>query len=172
MTTPQVTSQTRSMLTRFLEVWNDHDVDKVLSFLTEDVVWTEPGLPMPVRGKEAAATSVRDTFTAFPDISWPKEDMRVYTSDNPAFAASSYTMVGTMHGRMAPGFAPTGKRFRLTGACLYELRDGLIARHTILYDSVTAMQQIGLLPDPDSFAFKAQMHLQSLTSRAKGLIRR
>ena len=28
---------------RFLDAWNDHDVDKVLSFLTEDVVWVEPG---------------------------------------------------------------------------------------------------------------------------------
>ena len=73
---------------------------------------------------------------------------------------------------MDPGFAPTGKRVRLTGACLYELRDGLISRHTVVYDGTSAMQQLGLLPVEGSLAFRTQLVAQNLGHRVRGLIKR
>lgn len=172
MTSAQTKSDLKGMLMRFLDAWNAHDVDKVLSFLTEDVVWIEPGVAQPVFGKDAVRKSLENTFTAFPDLHWPKEDIRVYAGDNPLFAATSWTSVGSMQGRMAPGFAPTGKRMRMTGACLYEIRDGLIARHTILYDGVTAMQQLGLMPADSSLMMKAQTLLQNADVAIRGMLKR
>src|SRR4051812_31182080 len=39
---------------RYLEVWNAHDGDAVAAFCTEDVVWSDPGLPKPITGRGAA----------------------------------------------------------------------------------------------------------------------
>lgn len=172
MATTLTAADITKKLQSFFDAWNSRDVDKILSFVTKDVIWVEPGLSKPAYGKDAAAEALRNTFAAFPDITWPKEDLRIYTSDDPTFAATGWTLVGTMTGRLDPGFAPTGKRVRVSGACLYEFREGLISRHTIVYDSVDAMQQIGLLPPQESLVFKAQMRIQSVGSRVIGMIRK
>ncbi|MGH3332639.1 MAG: nuclear transport factor 2 family protein, partial [Nocardioidaceae bacterium] len=33
--------------------YNDHDVDSILEHLTDDVVWAEPSIEEPLRGKDA-----------------------------------------------------------------------------------------------------------------------
>lgn len=172
MTTALTPADLEKKFLGFMDAWNDHDPDKIASFLTKDVIWIEPGLPKPLYGREAVIESLQARFRAFSDIHWPREDLRLFTSTEPGFAAASWTLVGTMDGPMPPGFAPTGKSMRVIGTCLYELRGDLIARHTIVYDSVDAMQQLGLLPSDDSLAFKLQVRLQSLTGTVRGLIRR
>lgn len=172
MTTALTPAELEKKFLGFMEAWNDHDPEKVASFVTKDVIWIEPGLPKPLYGRDAVVARLKETFATFPDIHWPREDLRLFTSADPGFTAASWTLVATMEGRMAPGFASTGKSMRLSGACLYELRGDLIARHTIVYDSVSAMQQLGLLPGTESLAFKVQMHLQSLSGRLVGMIRR
>ena len=171
-TTKPTTRGLRTMLTQYIEAWNAHDVETITGYLTEDVVWQEPGTPEPLTGRAAAAQSLRDTFAAFPDLHLPMEDLRVYVGEDTAHAATSYTMLGTMTGRLVLGFAPTGKAMRVTGSCLYELRDGKIARHTIIYDSVDAMQQLGLLPSYDSLAFKAQGAIQTIGVALHDLVKR
>ena len=48
-----------------------------------------------------------------------------------------------------PTLAPTGRAVDIDGIDLYEFRDGLISRHTLIYDPVDFSQQVGLLPSLD-----------------------
>jgi len=124
--------------------YNDHDLDGVVALFTEDVVW-EPDQTFPVIGRAAAAGLLRSQFRAFPDLHFPKEEIVVYTSPD-GKAASKWHMVATMTGRLyPPGYAPTGKTADCTGMCAYEFRDGLICRHTVVYDVMGFSQKLGLL---------------------------
>ncbi len=70
-------------------------------------------------------------------------------------------MVATMTGRLdPPGWEPTGKGAEVAGMCAYEFRDGLIARHTVIYDQMSLSQQLGLMPATDSAPVKAMVGLQ------------
>ena len=50
-----------------LERWNAHDVDGVVSHLTDDVTWTTPGPPdiIPYAGIRTGRDQVAEYFTAF-----------------------------------------------------------------------------------------------------------
>lgn len=43
----------RSRIQSFLAACNAHDVDAVLSHVTEDIIWEDPSRPGPVVGKDA-----------------------------------------------------------------------------------------------------------------------
>jgi hypothetical protein len=55
----------------------------------------------------------------------------------------------------------------LGGACFYEFRGGKIARHTIIADYMDASQQLGLLPDDDSFGMRLAVRLQRFGARLR-----
>jgi len=124
--------------------YNDHEIDGVLAHFTEDVLW-EPDESFPLIGRTAAAALLRSQFRAFPDLRFPEEDVVIYTSPD-GKAASKWHMIATMTGRLfPPGYAPTGRTADCTGMCAYEFRDGLICRHTVVYDVMNFSQKLGLL---------------------------
>ena len=101
-----------------------------------------------------------------PDVHFPLEDQRVLVAEDGTWAVSTWRMIGTMTGRAdPPGYEPTGKTANVAGSCLYELRDGRIARHTIVYDGLDLMQQLGLMPAMDSLPTKIMAGAQAVTSR-------
>jgi steroid delta-isomerase-like uncharacterized protein len=152
----------RDILMGLLDAYNSRDVDKVLAFFTEDVEWSEPTLTEPLKGKAAAAEAVASVFRAFPDMSF--EAIDIYeTAEGKAAAVSM--LRGTFTGPVEPpGFAPTGKAVEFQTVCLYELRDGLIAKHQIVYDMMALMVQMGLMPAPESPVMKVSAGMQRLTT--------
>jgi cation transport ATPase len=45
---------------------------------------------------------------------------------------------------------PTGKRFEVRGATIFELQDGKASRNTDYYNASTVLEQLGLLPVPEA----------------------
>lgn len=146
----------RTFLDAFFQAFNDHDPESILALCTDDVVWDDPNLPEPAVGLEAVADVLANQFTAFPDVHFPKEEIEIYRSLDGKRAATRWHMVATMTGRLdPPGFEPTGKTGDTTGMCHYEFGDGgLIARHTIVYDTTAFARRLGLLPGADSLPFR------------------
>ena len=142
----------RSQFEVGLRAWNDHDVDRILENLTDDVVWIEPGLHL--RGKEAVAADLKDRFQAFPDLHIPVEDVQLFTSIDPPMLAYTWSTTMTMLGSRN-GVPATGRKISLSGATVYILRDGMISERRMTYDSLDLMQQLGVLPKTDGFGFKA-----------------
>src|SRR5437868_15438203 len=52
----------------FMAAWNDHDPDRALAILSDDVVWQDVGNPEPMRGKAAVRQYMQSWFTAFSDM--------------------------------------------------------------------------------------------------------
>ena len=162
----------RTVILAFIKAWNDHDVDAILAKVTPDVIWENPNLPGPVHvvhGGEAVAADLRAGFTAYPDLHMAMEDLHVYSTNDPVVGFSTWTATGTMTGPMA-GMAPTGKLFRIRGACVYKFRDGLIAEHTMVYDGMDIARQIGLIPSENDFSFKMLAQVQRLTTKTRKVL--
>ena len=138
------TGDIRDCIDTLFDAYNEHDVDGVVAQFTEDVIW-EPDQAFPVIGRTAAGLMLRSQFRAFPDLHFPKDEIVVYTSSE-GKAASKWRMIATMTGRLyPPGYAPTGRTADCTGMCAYEFRDGLISRHTVVYDVMGFSQKLGIL---------------------------
>ena len=56
-----------------------------------------------------------------------------------------WVMSGT-HANALPGVPATGRRFRVRGATMLELRDGRVTRNRDYWDTATLLTQMGLVP--------------------------
>lgn len=161
------TADRTAFVTPYKEAWNDHDVPRILSFLADDVMWAHPGLAEPLHGKAAVRKDLQDTFRAFPDIHFPAEDQKTFISQDPSQVMALWTFHATMSGVMDPGYAPTGRTVRVSGASLYGLRDGLIREHRIIFDGLDYLQQLGLLPRERDLSSKLMRGAHNVSARIR-----
>jgi steroid delta-isomerase-like uncharacterized protein len=153
----------------FFKALNDRDFDAALSYVTDDVIYKQP-FTGTMRGKEAVRAELAQTYSAFQDMHMPVEDVGIYVSDDHSAAVVTCTMVGTMTGA-AMGAAHTGRLMRITAVQVTKFRDGLISEATLVYDSLDAAQQLGLLPGQGSLAMRVLMATELLTTKARQALR-
>jgi steroid delta-isomerase-like uncharacterized protein len=155
--------QLRTMILDFLGAMNAHDVERALEFFTEDAVWEGTGIAAPAVGHEAIAEVLHEWLRGFSDLHFPLEDVEIYRAVDGDRALAYWTSIMTMDGPFG-GFVPTGRTAKGKGICRYELRDGKIAKHTIIYDEMDITRQLGLLPADDSMGFRMLAGMQHLTT--------
>lgn len=150
---------------RYLEAWNSHDPAAVASCATADVVWVDPALADPARGRDELADFVRASCIAFPDLRF-SESGPPAIADGDRAAYAPWRMVGTNTGPIdPPGFAATGKTVQVSGFDIWQFRDGLIWRYEAIYDFTAIARQLGLMPPRGGFAERAMVGAQRLRSR-------
>ena len=106
------------LLDRFAAAWNRHDLDALMSMMTDDCVF-EASAGAQVngqrsKGKEAVRAAYAAVFEAFPDAQWANP--RHLISGNRG--VSEWTFTGTQR---------DGKRVEVTGCDLFTFREGKIA---------------------------------------------
>ena len=106
------------LLDRFAAAWNRHDLDALMSMMTDDCVF-EASAGAQVNGqrnegKEAVRAAYAAVFEAFPDAQWANP--RHLISGNRG--VSEWTFTGTQR---------DGKRVEVTGCDLFTFREGKIA---------------------------------------------
>jgi len=151
---------------RYAEAWRSHDAERVLSFLTEDVVWDDPAMlakrPLTERGEIKAF--IESFWRAFPDAEFGRIQAgdEIYAAGDNRFAVP-WRATGTMAGRLdPPGFVATGRRFQVEGIDLWEFRDGRLCRIRTVYDLLDWSRQIGVVPDPAGFGGRLMIPVQRL----------
>ena len=106
-------------LQAFLDAFNAHDVDRVMSFFTEDCVLDMPRGPEPggrrLIGKEQVREGIQSRFDGIPDIEYV--DDRHFTCGDRG--VSEWTIRGTQ---------VTGEPIEVRGCDLFEFADGKISR--------------------------------------------
>jgi steroid delta-isomerase-like uncharacterized protein len=106
------------LLDRFAAAWNRHDLDALMSMMTDDCVFESSAGPnvdgQRSEGKEAVRAAYAAVFAAFPDAQWV--NARHFISGSRA--VSEWTFTGTQL---------DGKRVEVNGCDLFTLRDGRIA---------------------------------------------
>jgi steroid delta-isomerase-like uncharacterized protein len=106
-------------LQAFLDAFNAHDVDAIMSFFTEDCVFDMPRGPAPggqrLTGKEQVRAGIQSRFDGIPDVQYG--DDRHWTSGDRG--VSEWTIRGTR---------ATGERIEVRGCDLFEFAGGKIRR--------------------------------------------
>ncbi|HEY7099622.1 MAG TPA: ester cyclase [Terriglobales bacterium] len=81
-------------------------------------------------------------FTAFPDF---HREVQEQLTDGMQHVVTRWTMSGTHQGEFL-GIAPTGKRFSITGISIHRISGGRIVQEWHEWDSLSLMQQLGVVP--------------------------
>jgi len=107
-----------ALLERFADAWNRHDLDALMSMMTDDCVFEASAGPdvngRRSEGKSAVRAAYAAVFEAFPDARWGGATHFI-AGDR---AVSQWTFTGTQK---------DGKRVEVSGCDLFTLRDGKIA---------------------------------------------
>ena len=111
---PQVTPET---LQAFADAWNRHDVDALMTFMTEDCVFETSAGPDVCGARYAGRASVRagfaEVWATFPDAQWG--NARHFVCGDRG--VSEWTFTGTR---------ADGTRVEVHGCDLFTFRDGRI----------------------------------------------
>ena len=110
---------TVQFLEAFAEGWNTHDVDRLMTFMTDDCAFETTAGPEACGKRYEGRDRVRDAFArvfkTFPDAHFG--DARHFVSGDRG--CSEWTFSGT---------GPDGKRLEVRGCDLWTFRDGLVTR--------------------------------------------
>jgi steroid delta-isomerase-like uncharacterized protein len=106
------------LLDRFADAWNRHDLDALLSMMTDDCVFDASAGPQVCgqrsEGKAAVRAACAAVFEAFPDANWA--NARHFVTGTRG--VSEWTFTGTQK---------DGRRVEVAGCDLFTFRDGQIA---------------------------------------------
>ena len=151
---------------RYAAAWNGRDASAMDALVTDDIVWFDPALPEPARGRADVRRWMEDNWRSFPDLHFSEPDppFRVEQGDQIAWA---WRMRGTFTGARIdpPGFAATGRSMDVTGIDQWLMRDGRIAWYRAYYDVNDLARQLGIVPPQGSGGEKAMAALQRVQAR-------
>lgn len=122
-----------------LEALNRQDVEGVMAFYTEDIVFEDVSLPEPLKGAEAMREFMKGMYASFPDL---HVELRSLFGEE-RIVAAEYDLIGTHKGEL-DGNPPTGKTFRIRALSVYEYDGRLFTRETFYWDSASMLRQLGL----------------------------
>ena len=133
--------ENKDLARRSWESVSERNPDLIEEFYPPDLVWHAPG--QDIRGYEEARQFVSTFFDAFPDINITVEDA-IAEGDK---AVTRYTIRGTHRGETEEFGPPTGKQMELEGITIHRIEDGKIVEEWERHDNLSAMQQLGLVPE-------------------------
>ena len=128
--------------TQWIEAHRAHDLDKLLTFLTDDItIQSAAGADMPpAKGKDEARQHWQTIYTTFPDFRMDAVDLT--SEGDTLFAEISHG--GTMEGPMGPK-QPTGQSYRTQGAFRFDFSEGKIRSILSYWDTAAMAKQLGLV---------------------------
>ena len=145
-----MTMTAREAFERGTETFNAHDLKWFAELLADDVVFEAPG-GLRGKGKEACAEFFGGWFGAFPDAHVDVHDLHIL--DNVAVEEGTFsgTHDGVLH---APtGDIPaTGRSVRVGYIQVLRFRDGKHVSFNLMFDRLSMLEQLGLVPAPGSAA--------------------
>ncbi|HJS54136.1 MAG TPA: nuclear transport factor 2 family protein [Chitinophagaceae bacterium] len=110
--------RTIAILDGFANAFNAHDIERILSYMTDDCVFEASAGPdingEKFSGKEAVKKAFEDVFKSYPDAHWG--NVRHFISGERA--VSEWIFTGTKQ---------DGSKVEVTGCDLFTFRDGKIA---------------------------------------------
>ena len=108
---------TVSTLAAFSAAWNRHDIDSLMSFMSDDCVFQTAAGPEAYGARHEGLQAVRSAFESawinFPDAQWIHD--RHFVHEN--FGVSEWTFTGT---------AADGSRVEADGVDVFTFKDGKI----------------------------------------------
>lgn len=136
-------SANRELLERYVELYNEGDLDACIELYAEDAVQQMPDGTF--EGRSAIRERLGRDLVAFTDATYV---VRSFVEDGNSFA-DEFTVVGTQTGPLSlpdgGELPPTGARVEISGMELVQVRDGKIVVDNLYYDSAAILAQLGLV---------------------------
>jgi predicted ester cyclase len=133
--------ENRALALRTEEIVNQRNPDLIEEFYPPDYVWHGPDRD--IRGYEQAKQSASTFLAAFPDAQMTGEDV-IAEGDK---VVRCYTMRGTHQGESEVFGPPTGRQIEQKGITIHRIEEGKIVEEWESYDSLSMLQQLGLVPE-------------------------
>jgi steroid delta-isomerase-like uncharacterized protein len=130
-----------SAVTDVLVYWNRHDVNGVLDFYDDGIVWTNIALEEKYSGKAEVGVFIEKLITAFPDLHFTVSE-RIAHENN---VAEKWEIRGTHLGPFL-NIPATGRPIVIPGMSMVEMRNGKFYRDSFYFDSTGVLRQMGLMP--------------------------
>jgi len=135
----------RSLLDRYVELYNAGDLDGVMDLYAEDSSQLMPDGTF--KGRSAIRDRLAQELDAFSDLA---HRVVSYVEQGDSFA-DEWVFVGTHTGPLVlpdgTELPPTGKRVEMPGMEFVQMRDGKIVVDNLYYDNLAVAAQFGLLPN-------------------------
>ena len=132
----------KTIVRRWVELWNTKNVDAVTEFIAADYVRHDPNNP-DIRGAAAETQFVTMVLTAFPDLHITIDQL-VAEGDT---VVGRFTFRGTQRGVFS-GIPPTQKQITFTATETFRIHGGKIAEQWVSMDALGMLQQLGVIPAP------------------------
>ena len=141
-----MTMSIREAFDRGTEAFNAHDLDAFGELFSDDVVQTAPG-GMRFEGKAASMEFYGIWFEAFPDCHIDI-DRAIFTEDAAVEQGSfSGTHTGVFH-TPDGDIPPTGRAVKAQYVNVLSFRDGRFFAGHLMFDRLTLLEQLGVVPQP------------------------
>lgn len=151
MQTAMVSEETKALVRRFVETWNDPDPSKALALVLDDLVLREPGHQ--ISGKEGLRELMQIMRQSLPDLRYTIEDI-VVEGDK---AAVRITCRGTQRGEFM-GITPTARSVAWEEIFIGRVVGGKIAEGWAVEDMLGLMQQLGAIPTGEHTGHQTAHH--------------
>ncbi len=132
---------------RYVDTFNDRDVDGWVALFAEDAVIHDPFFPEPHKGREAIKNVEKAVLRAFPDMQWRQLRPPLDVGDRVAVEIAAHAVHdGPME--MPGGEVPaTGRAISFeTGVFWLIGPDGLITEERSYFDATGVAAQLGITP--------------------------
>lgn len=132
----------KALALRMYELFESDDIDAFDGLVAEDVVDHNP-FPGQPDGLEGVKFLTRMIRSAFPDF---HQDIKDVIAEGDRVAVHS-TMTGTQRGEFM-GVPATGRRIEVDSIDIFRFDSGKAVEHWGLFDQMTFMAQLGMMPEP------------------------
>jgi steroid delta-isomerase-like uncharacterized protein len=139
-TNPMSLQGNKDVVQRIIDLFNEGKREQLKELYTEDFGNHDPSAPQ-VTTRDALIQTFAAWWTGFPDAHTTIDDM-IAEGDQ---VAKRFTFRGTQTGEFQ-GIPPTGKSIAMTGITIYRFAGGKVAECWWNYDTMGAMQQLGVIP--------------------------
>ncbi len=124
------------------DVINRGELECANDLVKEDFIELDP-LPGQQQGREGLKAVIAMLRAAFPDMHWVVNEM-IAEEDK---VVTRFIWTGTHQGPFL-GIPPTGKPVEVKGVVIDRLEQGKMADSRLLMDTMSLMQQLGVVPSP------------------------
>ena len=128
------------------EIWNQGKMDVLSQIVSPQIVGSD-SLAGDLRGVEALERHIKSMRTAFPDLRLRTDDI-LNVGDR---VIVRWTATGTNRGPLA-GIPATNKTGTVHGMTLNTIRDGKLVEMHASWDTLSMIQQLGLVPSMEKLA--------------------
>jgi steroid delta-isomerase-like uncharacterized protein len=126
----------------YIEAVNSHNVEKMISFFTDDCIYEDMAVGVANHGKRETEAFVTGWFIFSEDMHF--EVTSFFSAGD--WAATEWIMTGTYTGDL-PGIPANNKRFSVRGSSVIEIRGDKISRNTDYWNFAMFLKQVDALPE-------------------------